>query len=233
MPVAWLFVGALTLVMGLVAFATYRSGRLLREGWLPPANPLLSPADNLVRLGLILICIALGYAWGPGSQALGWGATALGRDLGLGAAAGLLISGLICGVEQILLRCRVADLYDDRVMRSILPANRREWIGVVVALLPAALLEELLFRSLPLGGLSRSIAPWTLMWPLALLFGLLHWPQGIWGVFGTTMVALALSALFLISGSLWTTLAAHYLINLLQLLIATQRGMRPLRAPSP
>lgn len=232
MPVAWFFVGALALLMALVAFATYRSGQLLREGWLPPVNLMLSPADNLARLVLIAICIALGYAWGPGPQALGWGVAALGRDLSLGAGIGLLISALIFGSEQILLRCRAADLYDDRVIRSILPADRKEWIGVVVALLPAALLEELLFRSLPLGGLSGLIAPWTLMWPLALLFGLLHWPQGVWGVFGTTLVALALSALFLSSGSLWAALSAHYLINLFQLLVARQRGVQPLRAAS-
>ncbi len=229
MPVAWFFVGALALLMALVAFVTYRSGQLLREGWLPAVNLMLSPADNLVRLALILICVSLGYAWGPGPQALGWSTAALGRDLGRGAAVGLLISGLICGVEQILLHAGATELYNERLIRSILPANRREWIGVIVALLPAALLEELLFRSLPLGGLTWLLTPWVLMWPLALLFGLLHWPQGVWGVFGTTMVALALSMLFLASSSFWTVLAAHYLINLFQLLIARQRGVRPLR----
>ncbi len=232
MAAAWLFTGALALLMALVAFATYRSGRLLREGWLPPMNLMLSPADNLLRLGLIVICVGVGYAWGPGPQALGWNTSALGRDLGWGAGVGLLISGLVAGLEPSLERRGVANLYDDRVIRSILPVNRTEWVGVIAALLPAALLEELLFRSLPLGGLSGLIAPWVLVWPLALGFGLLHWPQGVWGVFGTTLVALVLSALFLVSGSIWAPLAAHYLINLSQIHIAKQKGIHPLRAMS-
>jgi membrane protease YdiL (CAAX protease family) len=67
------------------------------------------------------------------------------------------------------------------------------------------------------------------MWPLALIFGLLHWPQGAWGVFGVTLVALALSGLFLASNSLWVVLAAHYVLNLGQLILARRLGLRPLR----
>ena len=124
-----------------------------------------------------------------------------------------------------------AGVYEDKLLRCILPAGRHEWPGVVLALLPAAALEELLFRSLPLGGLARLVAPHWLMWPLALLFGLLHWPQGGWGVVGTTVAAVALSLLFLATGSVWAPLAAHYVLNVLQLVLARWMGIQPLRAP--
>ena len=118
----------------------------------------------------------------------------------------------------------------DRLLRCIIPANRREWLLVLLALLPAAAVEELLFRSLPLGGLAGLIAPGWLLWPLALCFGLLHWPQGGWGVVGTTLAAIAFSLLFLAMQSIWAPLAAHYVMNVAQMVLAHRLGMRPARA---
>ena len=229
MLTAWFFVASVGLLMAFVACATYRSGQLLRAGWLPAENLLLSLPDNLARLLLVALCVTLGAFTGPGPQALGWATTYLGQDLAWGLLAGLGLTALIAGTGQLIERRWGRVLTDDKLARSILPANAREWAGVIVALLPAAAVEELLFRSLPLGGLGWLIAPWWLMWPLALLFGLLHWPQGMWGVFGTTLVALALSGLFLARGSLWSVLAAHYVVNLGQLILARRLGLRPLR----
>ncbi len=90
MLTVWLFVASLGGIMGFVAFVTYRSGQLLRAGWLPPTNLILSWPDNLVRLGLIVVCIGIGALWGPGTRALGWSLTYLGQDLALGALAGVL-----------------------------------------------------------------------------------------------------------------------------------------------
>jgi len=229
MLTAWVFAASMGLLIAFVAFTTYRSGQLLRTGWLPTENLLLNPLDNLLRLLFIVICLALGAFVGPGPAALGWRVSYLGQDLAWGSAAGLLLTALIFGTGWLIERRWGVALTDDKLLRSILPVNAREWGGVIVALLPAAMLEELLFRSLPLGGLSWLIAPWWLMWPLALIFGLLHWPQGAWGVFGTALAAIALSGLFLASGSLWTALAAHYVLNLGQLILARRVGLRPLR----
>jgi membrane protease YdiL (CAAX protease family) len=114
----------------------------------------------------------------------------------------------------------------------MMPINRKEWAGVLLALLPAAALEELLFRSLPLGGLTWLISPWWLLWPLALLFGLLHWPQGGWGVTGTAITAVVLSLLFLGTGSIWVPLAAHYTMNTFQFAAAKLSGIESLRDTS-
>jgi membrane protease YdiL (CAAX protease family) len=222
------FLADLLVLMALVAVSTVRTGRLLRT-WTPPFNPLLSLPENVLRLGLIGICIALGYVFGPGPAALGWGTAHLGRDLVVGAILGVVMAGLFAVAGQAAVNRWGAEVYDDRLLRCILPVSRREWPGVALALLPAAALEELLFRSLPLGGLTWLIAPHWLMWPLAVFFGLLHWPQGGWGVAGTTLAAILLSLLFLATGSIWPSLAAHYVMNVLQVAVAVRAGLRPLR----
>jgi membrane protease YdiL (CAAX protease family) len=221
-------VGLLALII-LVAISTVRTGRLLRT-WTPPFNPLLSLPENALRLGLIAASVGLGLAFGPGPAALGWQATYIWRDLVLGAAFGVAMAGFFALAGQAALRRWGPEVYDDRILRCILPVSRREWSSVALALLPAAALEELLFRSLPLGGLAWLIAPHWLLWPLALFFGLLHWPQGGWGVTGTTLAAIMLSLLFLATGSIWPPLAAHYMMNILQVAVAVRAGVRPLRS---
>jgi len=224
-----LFLTGLLILLALIALSTVRTGRLLRT-WTPPFNPLLSLPENALRLGLIGLCIVLGYAFGPGPVALGWQTTHVGRDLAVGGVLGVAMAGFFALAGQAAVRRWGPEVYDDRVLRCILPNARREWPGVMLALLPAAALEELLFRSLPLGGLAWLIAPQWLMWPLALFFGLLHWPQGGWGVTGTTLAAIMLSLLFLATGSIWPPLAAHYVMNVLQVAVAARTGVKPLRA---
>jgi membrane protease YdiL (CAAX protease family) len=223
------FLAGLLILMALVAVSTVRTGRLLRT-WSPPFNPLLSRADSAVRLAMIAVSIGLGLIFGPGPAALGWTVAHLGRDLIVGAAFGAVMAGFFTVAGSVAVRRWGPEVYDDRVLRCILPMSRREWPGVALALLSAAALEELLFRSLPLGGLTWLVAPYWLMWPLALFFGALHWPQGGWGVAGTVLAAIMLSLLFLVTGSIWSPLAAHYVMNLVQVAVAVRVGLRPLRA---
>jgi membrane protease YdiL (CAAX protease family) len=218
--------------MVLVAIGTVRTGLLLRT-WTPPYNLLLSLPDNALRLALVGVCVGLGYTLGPGPVALGWQTAHLAEDLAVGAAVGVLMAGALALAGQMVVRRWGPEVQDVRLLRCVLPATPREWPGVLLALLAAAALEELLFRSLPLGGFGVGTAlPFFLMWPLALFFGLLHWPQGGWGVAGTTLAALAFSLLFLASGSIWPPLAAHYVLNVLEVVLARWTGMKPLRAPS-
>jgi membrane protease YdiL (CAAX protease family) len=223
-----LFLAGLVLLLTLVAVSTVRTGRLLRT-WTPPFNPLLSLPENALRLGLIAAGVGLGIVFGPGPAALGWQTTHLGRDLVVGAILGVVMAGFFVIAGKAAVNRWGPEVYDDRVLRCILPASRRELPGVALALLPAAALEELLFRSLPLGGLTWLIAPQWLTWPLALFFGLLHWPQGGWGVAGATLAAIMFSLLFLATGSIWPPLAAHYVMNMLQVAVAIHAGVRPVR----
>lgn len=225
---AWILALGTGLLMLVIGFATFQSGKLLQR-WSPPFNLLLSLPENVVRLGLIALIVALAAFFGPGAAALGWGTARLLPDILLGCLVALVLAPVLAGGGQLIVRYWGQQTYNTRVLRAVLPANGGEWAGVLIALLPAAALEELLFRSLPLGGLASLISPWWLLWPLALLFGLLHWPQGAWGVAGTAVISVALSVLFIITGSIWAPLAAHYLLNVLQIFFAHRSGYRPLR----
>jgi len=230
-----LFATGLLLLMALVAAGTVCTGQLLRT-WTPSFNVMLSLPENALRLVLIGACVGLGYALGPGTAPLGWQTSHAGLDVELGTIVGVLMAGGFAFAGRAVEHWWGPEAFEDKLLRCILPAVPREWPGVLLALLPAAALEELLFRSLPLGGVAALPAgrmlPFFLMWPLALFFGLLHWPQGGWGVAGTTLAGLVLSLLFLATGSIWSALAAHYVLNVLQVVLAQLTGTRPLRGPT-
>jgi len=223
------FVVLVMLLLAVLAWTTEQSSRLLRR-ITPAYNVLLSLPDNAARLFLILVCVVAGLWLGPGVDALGWQTDRLWQDVALGGAAGLLAAPLTVLGGNLAAKRWGPGVYDNRLLRAIVPVNEREWWGVVLALLPAALLEEMLFRSMPLAGLSYWISPWVVMWPLALFFGLLHRSQGEWGVVGTALLGVLLSALFLLTGSIWATLAAHWVLNVLEVSLARRQGLRPLRA---
>lgn len=240
----FLFTVILVFLMLALGVATWYSGRLLRT-FVPPQNLLLTIPDNVLRLGLILLCLALGTWLGPGPAALGWETGHFLRDLALGTAAAAVLAPVLSWAGAAAERRWGADIYDKRLLRAIVPANRREWLAVVLVLLPAAALEELLFRSLPLGSLpwlaspwmlaspdtaaSMMASPWVIAWPLSLLFGLMHASQGPWGIVGTALMGLVLSALFLLSGSIWVPIVTHWLLNATELTLAQRNGLRPLR----
>ncbi len=223
-----IFAGGWAIMMVLVGAATWVSGRLLRT-FIPPRNLLLTLPDNLLRLFLILVCIVLGRFAGPGPGPLGWETDALLRDVALGAAAALVLFPLLTLAGNWVVRRWGPEMVDNRLLRAIVPVNGREWIGVTLALLAAAALEELLFRSLPLGGLGWIVSPWVLLWPLSLVFGLMHASQGPWGIAGTALMGVVLSALFLLTGSIWAPIVAHWLLNVAEVTVAQRQGLRPLR----
>jgi CAAX protease family protein len=233
MTAPWVFVAGVASLMVLVSYTTVRSGLALRT-WTPRSNLLLGGPDNVARVVLVALCLLLGFTVGPGPEALGWSLTAtlLGQDLALGVALGLVFAGALNMGGRLAVRRWGPEVVSTKLLQCMLPVNRREWVGVLLALLPAAALEELLFRSLPLGGLAWLVPPWWLLWPLALLFGLLHWPQGSWGVVGTAITAVLLSLLFLATRSIWALLAAHYTMNVFQFVLAKLSGVEPLRGKS-
>ena len=205
-------------LIAFVSFATYRTGQLL-EYWQPEENLLLLPGENLVRLGLIAVCIGLGFISPQTPEQLGWlPADPLG-DIAIGALAGVAISLALLPPTLWILHRR-PEWYNDVVLRNIRPHSRREWLLVILALIPVALLEELLFRSLLLGGFAPYVNVIYFAIAAAILFGLLHRPQGEWGIVGVTLVALVLSALFLWRGSLLVVVIAHWVTNVGQLLQA-------------
>lgn len=210
-----LFPLGLLLLLGFVSFATYRTGQLLRT-WTPEENLLLAPFETIARLGMIGFCVVLGLLSGRGPTALGWVPADIRGDIAIGLAAGLLVS-LALLLPSLWVRRHRPQWYSDVVLRSIRPRSRRQWPLVLLALIPVALLEELIFRSLLLGGFSPYVNVIFFAIAASILFGLLHMPQGEWGVIGVTLAGLVFSALFLWRESLWVVVVAHWAANAIQL----------------
>ena len=210
--------GSLGLTVGL-AWATYQSGRLLRA--VPVReNLLLAPVENVVKGALVLLCIGLGALSGATPGRLGWTLDNGWRDLGLGIILGLATQLAANGITSLAIKVWGKGIYSPVVMKNIMPRTRPEWLLVPAALGLAVLLEELLFRSLLIGGLSVAVPVPILLVGFSAIFGLMHSPQGMLGVALTGVLGLWLSLLFVWSGGLILPLTAHYVINFLQLLKA-------------
>jgi len=215
-----LVVGSL-LLLALLCWATYQSGRIMQEQP-PDTNLLLSTPETVVRLVLIGVCLALGLVSGLGTSRFGWQGTDVLLGLVEGAAVGLVVQTILNVSTRRMIGIFGKDIYSPVVVRNILPKDRRQAVLVSLAFIPAVLMEELLFRSLLVGGLSVFFNPWLLAVIWSMLFGTMHLPQGGFGMIATSVVGFALSAAFIFTGSLLAPLAAHYVINLLQLHDAAQ-----------
>ena len=205
-----------------LAWATYQSARLLRS--VPVSeNLLLAPVENIVKCILVLVCIALGALSGATPAQLGWTFEHGWRDLGLGIVVGMVTQFLANGVTLAAINIWGKEIYSPVVMRNIMPRTRPEWLLVPAALGLGVALEEVLFRSLLIGGLSLTVPLPILVIGFAAIFGLMHSPQGALGVIMTGVMGLWLSILFIWSGGIILPITAHYVINILQLVKAQDK----------
>ena len=213
--------GTLGLTIAL-AWVTYQSGRLLRS--VPVTeNLLLAPVENIVKGMLVVLCVGLGLVSGAPLERLGWGLQNGWRDIGLGIMLGLITQFAANWATLGAIKVFGKEIYSPVVMLNIMPKTRAEWVLVPSALGLAVLLEEMLFRSLLIGGLSTSVPLPVLVIGFAAIFGLMHSPQGPLGVVMTGLVGLWFSMLFIWSGGILLPLTVHYVVNLLQVVKAQDK----------
>ena len=132
------------------------------------------------------------------------------RDVLYSLALGTCFGSLVAVATRFSVR-RFA--WAKNLHRELRPLTRGlTGAGIVGLALTSALGEELLFRGL--------LQPWLGVWMQALLFGVLHQLGGtsrwVWAGWAT-LVGFALGAIFALTGSLAGPLAAHALINGLNL----------------
>jgi len=157
----------------------------------------------------------------PGAEGpLGEGSAPL-WSLGLGIAFGVALVVASRITVQRYTWARRLHLELQPFARSLSPS------AVIVLALLSSAGEELLFRSL--------LQPWMGLLPQALLFGLVHQLPGssrwVWATWAF-VVGLALGALFQFTGSLWGPLAAHALVNGVNLRFLKRYDPGPLPAPA-
>lgn len=215
----WFFVVLTLALTGLISYNTYLSARLLRC-WRPDRNLLLLPAENGLRLGLMLACVGLGMLSGLNARQLGWVVERLPVQVLLGLGWGGLLAGFFFISTRWITQRSGERFYSPVIVQAIVPANHRELLLVCAAMVSVVLLEELLFRSLLIGGLAPILPTPLLLGGWSVLFGLLHSPQGSWGMVGAGLAGLLLGWLFLQQDSLVTPLVAHYVTNVVQVIQA-------------
>jgi len=215
----WLFTLLTLALVAFIGYGTYTTARLLRT-WRPDRNLLLLPAENLLRLVLIGVCLILGMLSGLPPSQLGWSFAQVGQQLWWGVVWGAVLAIFFYGSTQWLVRSTGQRFYSSVVIQAITPKDAREFVLVLVAMAPVVLLEELLFRSLLIGGLAPVVPLPLLIVGWSVIFGLLHSPQGVWGMVGAGLGGLLLSLLFVMQGSLLLPLVAHYVTNMVQVIQA-------------
>ncbi len=222
-----LFLIGLLALLGFISFATYRTNQALKV-WTPEENILISPPENIARILFILLAVGLGFLSGEDPHTLGWRPLDPVGDVFIGLALGVAIP-LLLYYPSRWVETHHPEWYSDVVVNSIRPRSRREWPWVILALLPVAILEELLFRSLLLGAFAPHVNIVYFVIGVSVFFGLLHLPQGEWGVIGVILVSLVLSVVFLWRESLLVVIIAHWLMNVMQLVLdaLTRRREHP------
>lgn len=214
-----IFVAGTLLILLLLGFATYQSGKLLRSIPLRE-NLLLAPIENVVKGALVLVCTGLALASGLPARQFGWPPAQPLSELAIGLVAGIITQLLLSLITPWAIGRFGKGVYSISVIKNIYPRSRREWLLTPGAMFVAVLLEEVLFRGLLLGGFSAFLPPALLVAVLAIAFGLMHSAQAQLGMVVSAIVAIEFSLLFLLFGSLLVPLVAHYTVNMMQLLRA-------------
>lgn len=222
----WLFVLLTLLLTIMVSYGTMATSRLLQT-WKPDRNLLLMPAENGLRLALVPLLILFGFISGLPHSKLGWMWTDIVTESLVGFLWGLSAALFFFLATFWLHKFDIdGSIYSTTIIDAIMPRNKVEGVLVCLAMVPAVIVEELLFRSLLLGGFQPLLPSAFLLALSSLLFGLLHLPQGRWGVIGATGAGCLFGLLFIHRANILVPIVAHYVANVLQIGLAS-RWYRP------
>jgi membrane protease YdiL (CAAX protease family) len=182
----------------------------------PEENLLVSAAFSQALVGTLLAGLAW-YAEVP-AGALGIddpsAAVLPGITLGAGLYAANEAGGWVA--ER-------AGIDADESLRELLaPETAGGWLLLLGVVLPlVAVVEEFLFRAALVGALATGfpVSPWLLAVLSSVAFGVGHGLQGPGGVVVTGALGFVLAAAFILTGSLWVVVVAHYLVNALEFVV--------------
>jgi membrane protease YdiL (CAAX protease family) len=212
------------LLLAFVGYGTYRAAKVLPH-WPIDQNPLLHPIESAVRLVLILLCVGLGLLSQLPLATLGWQAPRPLSQISWGIVWGLAIAAIYIVATRWVIAKSSGRYYTPTVVRVIVPRTTTQLVWVALAMLSVVLLEELLFRSLLLGGFSPLLPKWALLALGGVIFGLMHSPQGWWGMIAIAVGGVVLGLMFLEEQSLLMPAVAHYVANMVQITYAFWRGI--------
>jgi membrane protease YdiL (CAAX protease family) len=148
------------------------------------------------------------------------------RTLALGVGLGI---ALYAGNELAAVGASALGFSPPEDLRAMLaPDSLASWALLLGGILPAiAFVEELLFRAALIGALSAgfAVSPWLLAILSSIAFAIGHGAQGSLGMVVTGSLGLALAAAFVLTGSLFVVVLAHYLVNALEFVVHEGLGI--------
>lgn len=225
MSYAYIAFALLTLILvALVGYGTYRAAQILPH-WPVDQNPLLHPAETALRLLLIALCIGLGFLSGQSRVMLGWQVPQPLAQIGWGLLWGLLLAAFYIITTRWIMTRSGGRYYTTALVRVVVPRSRQQFQAIAWVMISVVLLEELLFRSLLIGGFAAILPTWLLLAVSGVIFGLMHSPQGWWGMTATALGGVLLGLMFLAAQSLLMPAVAHYVVNMVQISYAYRRGV--------
>jgi membrane protease YdiL (CAAX protease family) len=194
-----------------------------------PEPPVLRRSTRGAELGLLLSAAFSQALVGALLVGLAWYAEVPPDALGIDDPAGAVLPGAAIGIglyaaneAGVWLAGRFGIESDESLRELLAPETPGGWAVLLLVVLPlVAGVEELLFRGVLVGALAVgfSISPWLLAVLSSIAFGLGHGLQGPGGVLVTGVLGFALAAAFLLTGSLWVVIVAHYLVNALEFVV--------------
>jgi membrane protease YdiL (CAAX protease family) len=211
--------------LGVIAFFLIRSAfaagpmkRRILSGEYPNAR-LQAYAETMRSLWVIAgVCLAAWLISGRSLAEIGFriegGAVALAGWAIAAAGAGYMIFSIVQAAlsrkTRISLREQFANAGDFDLYR---PENEREhvrfqWLGFT-----AGVTEEIIFRGFLIGVLSLALPVWIAAIASVAIFTVGYAYQGLSGMIRVAFVSIVLTAIFLLSGSLWPAIALHYFID--------------------
>jgi membrane protease YdiL (CAAX protease family) len=190
-------------------------GKWLRESFFIFGG--LSAAVLLASWQFVPLAATDARGWPPLKWLTGLFAGGVGVGVAIGAS---IVFVLLLMLPVFLLRAQISEIPTVGDIGSLLPRTRRELFYGIGLSLNAGLVEELLFRlgmpALLFGITGNGVVAFVLA---SVLFGLLHLYQKVWGILGATLLGLALSLLYLVTGSIWVVIIVHALIDLRSLVL--------------
>lgn len=187
-----------------------------RSARAPEENLLVSAAFSQALVGALLAGLA-------------WYAEVPAGALGIDDPSAAVLPGIALGVGLYAaneaggwLAERVGIDADESLRELLAPETAGDWLLLLGVVLPlVAVVEEFLFRAALVGALAAgfSVSPWLLAVFSSVAFGVGHGLQGPGGVVVTGALGFVLAAAFVLTGSLWVVVVAHYLVNALEFLV--------------
>ena len=98
----------------------------------------------------------------------------------------------------------------------ILPRDRRDFRSFVGISFTAGIVEEFLYRGFAFWYLFHFMPVWAAIVVSSFAFGLGHSYQGAGGVVRVTLVGVAFGLFYLLTGSIWLTMLAHVILDVMQ-----------------